>query len=244
MANLYIISTPIGNLADISYRAVEVLKNVDMIACEDTRVTKRLLDHYHIYKPVVSYHQHSKVRRLDYIVDLLKSGKDVALVSDAGTPGISDPGGLLVEEVAKLQSGRVAKLPSGQVSETRKLGNLETDVNIVPIPGSSSVVAALSISGMPADKFTFYGYLPKKKGRRTMLLEIKDSEITSVIFESVHRIKKTLQDMDKTLGKRPIVVCRELTKMFETVYRGNAGDIRDQVKEKGEFVLVIVGRKG
>ncbi|MDA2935612.1 16S rRNA (cytidine(1402)-2'-O)-methyltransferase [Patescibacteria group bacterium AH-259-L05] len=217
---LYIVATPIGNLKDVSFRAIEILKAVDYILCEDTRQTKKLLSHYHITTPTISYHQHSKLKKVNYILDLLRQGKNCALTSDAGTPSISDPGNKLISVAHK------------------KIHGLE----IIPIPGPSALVAALSISGFPADQFIFYGFLPRKKGRQKILARIIKSETTSVIYESPYRIIKTLQEL-RVLGlDRGIVVCRELTKKFETIYRGTISEVIDQINKdtiKGEFVIVI-----
>lgn len=216
---LFVVATPMGNLSDITFRALEALKNADMIACEDTRHTKILLDHYNIQKPTVSYHQHSKVERIDFLVNELQQGKNIALVSDAGTPGISDPGNKLV--LAATKAG----------------------IRAVPIPGPSAVVAALSVSGLPTDSFVFYGFMPHKKGKQTLIKKIAESDMTSVFYESTHRIVKTLEMMGKIIGPaREIVVCRELTKKFETVYRGNVSEVIKQLasdKTLGEFVVTV-----
>ncbi|MFH1318737.1 MAG: 16S rRNA (cytidine(1402)-2'-O)-methyltransferase [Candidatus Omnitrophota bacterium] len=259
MSNLYIVGTPIGNMEDISLRALRILSEVDFILCEDTRVTSKLLTRYRIKTPTISYHQHSKTDKTDYILGLLESGKSLALVSDAGTPGISDPGGKLVQAV------------------TEKFGN---DIKIESVPGPSAVTAALSISGIPTDKFVFLGFLPHKKGRQTFLKKIIDSEFPVVVYESKHRILKFLGELEKTQdewnkevelqnkeqgarnpGRAPrsgagkkqkkkkvnissVVVCRELSKMHETVYRGELKDIAGKIKDskgdqKGEFVVII-----
>lgn len=231
-------------------RALRILGEVDFILCEDTRVTQKLLSHYKIKNPTISYHQHSDIKKIDYILNLLAQGKDLALVSDAGTPGISDPGGKLVQAV------------------TEKFGD---DVKIESVPGPSAITAALSISGIPTDKFIFMGFLPHKKGRQTMLNAIVESEYPVVVYESKHRIIKLLEELksinkkiekenieidaenakmykrEKKEKKRPvtsIVVCRELSKMHETVYRGELNKIIDKIKntneeQKGEFVVII-----
>lgn len=221
MNNLYIIATPIGNLEDITLRALNVLREVDLILCEDTRITKRLLDKYQINKPTLSYHQHSGLQKVNEIINLLKDGKNLALVSDAGTPGISDPGNRLVEEVAK-------QLP---------------DTKIIPIPGPCAAIAALSISGFSTDKFVFLGFPPHKKGRETFFKNLAEEKRTVVFYESPHRILKCLNQLEQYLeSDRQIVVCRELTKMFETIYRGTIFDVQKQLendKIKGEFVVVI-----
>ena len=212
---LYIIATPIGNLKDISQRAIETLKEVDLILCEDTRVTKKLLIRYDIFKPTISYHQHSNLTKNKYILEQLKQEKEIALVSDAGTPTISDPGAKLIEYLIK-------ELP---------------DLKIIPIPGPSALITALSISGFSADKFIFLGFPPIKKKRNKFFKELKDLKQVSDFYESPHRILKTLNELIDL--DRQIVVCRELTKKFETVYRGNINEIIEQVKVKGEFVIVI-----
>jgi 16S rRNA (cytidine1402-2'-O)-methyltransferase len=218
MSVLYIIATPIGNLGDFSLRGLEILRQIDLILCEDTRITKKLLNHYKISKPTISYHQHSKLSKVEYILEQLKKGKNLALVSDAGTPCISDPGAKLISYLSK-------KLP---------------DLKIVPIPGPSALITALSISGLPADKFVFLGFPPIKKKRKQFFKEIADSKYTVVFYESCHRIIKTLKELNPQLE---IVVCRELTKKFETIYRGRAEDVIEQIKTpKGEFV-VVVGKK-
>jgi len=217
---LYIVATPIGNLEDITLRALRILKEVDFVLCEDTRTTKVLLDKYEIKTPTISYFQHSGLAKVNQIIDLLKHDKNLALVSDAGTPGISDPGNKLIEMVLK-------ELP---------------EVKIEPIPGASAVISALSISGLPTDKFVFYGFLPHKKGKETILKEIINNKFTSVFYESTHRIIKTLSKL-KDLGlNKHVVVCRELTKKFETVYRGRISEVLAELEKgvsKGEFVVVI-----
>lgn len=219
IGKLYIIATPIGNLGDITLRALETLRSVDFILCEDTRVTSNLLSHFEIKTPTISYHQHSEDKKVQEIIDLLEQGKNLALVTDAGTPGISDPGNKLIESV--LQS-----------SET---------IEIIPIPGPSAVVTALSISGFPTDKFIFLGFPPNKKGRKTYFENVAKTEYTTVFYESNHRIKKCLAELSIVLDKKKqLCVCRELTKKFETVYRGTIEEILQMnVSEKGEFVVVI-----
>jgi len=222
MNNLYIVATPIGNKEDITLRALRVLKEVDLILCEDTRITKKLLDYYNIKTPTISYHQHSKLSKVEYIIEQLKAGKNLALVSDAGTPAISDPGGKLINLL------------------TYQLTNFK----VIPIPGPSALTAAASISGLPTDEFLFLGFLPHKKGRQTLFKEITSSKRTVIFYESVHRILKTLKELSKfeELKNRQVVVCRELTKMFETVYRGTINEILNQIKPgevKGEFVVII-----
>jgi 16S rRNA (cytidine1402-2'-O)-methyltransferase len=217
MSKLYIIATPIGNLADITIRALRVLEEVDLILCEDTRVTRKLLNHYNLKTPVESYHQHSKLKKVNKIIDLLKQGKNLALVSDSGTPGISDPGNKLIEQIK-------ACLPERQ------------DVEIIPIPGASAITAIASISGFPMNKFVFLGFPPHKKARQKFFKQVADSKYPVVIYESPYRILKTLKELNEA-GKFDIVVGRELTKKFETVYRGDIKDIIKQIKPKGEFVI-------
>jgi len=221
--SLYIVSTPIGNLRDITFRAIEVLKEVDLILCEDTRITKKLLNYYGIKKPTLSYHQHSKLKKVNYIINLLKQGKNLALVSDSGTPGISDPGGKLISEMVKQCN----------------------NVTVIPIPGPSAVTTAASISGMAMDKFLFLGFPPTKRKRKKFFEEVVDSRHPVIFYESPYRIIKTLKELAGNL-KPEIVVCRELTKKFETIYRGKIDEVIKKIekdKTKGEFVVIVGGRK-
>jgi len=234
MAVFYIVSTPIGNLHDISTRAIDSLKSVDLILAEDTRVTKKLLDHYQIKTPTLSYHQHSKLRKVEYIINCLKEGKNLALVSDAGTPGISDPGNNLINVII-TRPGLVVK--------------------IVPIPGPSALTAAASISGFPMDKFVFMGFPPIKKKRKKFFEEVLNSKHPVIFYESPYRIIKTLKELSsfirEILGQigensREVVVCRELTKKFETIYRGKIEEVIKQIEKdiiKGEFVVIVEGKK-
>jgi 16S rRNA (cytidine1402-2'-O)-methyltransferase len=223
---LYIVATPIGNLEDISLRALRILKEVDLILCEDTRVTKKLLNRYQIQKPLLSYHQHSKLQKIDYIISLLKEGKNLALVSDSGTPGISDPGNKLVNEVVKWLSDRV---------------------KIIPIPGPSALTCAASVSGFPMDKFLFLGFLPKKKKRKEILEEIVKSKYPVIFYESPYRILRTLKELKEAMNSEQratnnIVVARELTKKFETIYRGKIDEVIEEIEKntiKGEFVVIL-----
>jgi 16S rRNA (cytidine1402-2'-O)-methyltransferase len=222
MSICYIIATPIGNLEDISLRALRVLKEVDLILCEDTRQTQKLLFHYKITKPTLSYHQHSKLHKINYIIGLLKDGKKIALVSDAGTPGISDPGNLLIEKISE---------------------RFKDEVAIIPIPGACSAVAALSICGYDANKFLFMGYPPIKNKRKKFFEEINSSSHTVVLYESPYRFLKTLAELNQN---SQIVVCRELTKKFESIYRGSVAKILKNWNEdetKGEFVIVVSNKK-
>lgn len=223
MQKFYVIATPIGNLEDITHRAVRILGEVDLVLCEDTRVTKKLLDRYEIKTPTLSYHQHSKISKIDKIVDLIREGKDLALVSDAGTPTISDPGSFLVSEIRK---------------------EFGEDVGIIPVPGASALVSALSVSGLTADQFVFLGFLPHKKGRETLFKEIADMKRTIVFYESPHRIIKTLNSLNEHIGDRKIVIARELTKIYEQVISGTAEELikyfeENSDKVRGEFVVLV-----
>ena len=225
MGILYITATPIGNLEDVSKRALRILTEVDLILCEDTRITKKLLDYYQIKTPTLSYHQHSKIEKIEQVIDLLKKGKKMALVSDAGTPGISDPGNLLIKEAIK------------------KLGD---EFKIVPIPGSSAIAAAVSISGFPMDKFLFFGFPPAKKKRKKFFEEIINSKYPVIFYESPYRIIRTLKELEleaKTYNTElKAMVCRELTKKFETIYRGTIEEVINKIEKdiiKGEFVVIV-----
>jgi len=219
---LYIVSTPIGNLEDITLRALRALREVDLIAAEDTRHTHILLQKYDIKTPLTSFHSYSTDAKLESIVNELKNGKEVALVSDAGTPGISDPAYSLIRRA------------------------IEEGVKIVPIPGASALLAAIVTSGLPMDKFVYLGFLPLKKGRQTLLKSLQNEERTLVIYESPHRLVKTLEHLKEYLGDREIAVCRELTKIFEETLRMNLSSAIEHFtrkKPKGEFVLVVKGAK-
>ena len=224
MANLFIIATPIGNLEDISLRALRILKEVDIILCEDTRVTRKLLSRYDIKASVLSYHQHSQLKKINYIADLLKEGKNLALVSDSGTPGISDPGNKLIDFLVKT----------------------DIDLTIIPIPGCSASVSAASVSGFPMDKFTFLGFPPHKKKRNKFFEELLKIKHPVVFYESPHRIIKTLNEINNKSQEinlnLQVVVCRELTKKFETIYRGTIDEVIKKIKDdkiKGEFTVII-----
>jgi len=235
MTTLYIVSTPIGNLEDITLRALRVLSEVDMVLCEDTRVTKKLLDKYDIKVPTMSYHSHSKLSKVDKIFSMLEEGKNIALVSDAGTPTISDPGVLLVSQVKE----KFSNPPAG-------------GVKIIPIPGPSAVVAALSASGLPASDFLFLGFLPHKKGRETLFKEIAESKRTVVFYESPHRILKTLSSLQDHLdvsrpSDRKVTIARELTKIYEEIVSGTPQELvsyfdKNPDKIKGEFVVMVDGK--
>lgn len=223
MSLLFVVATPIGNLGDISFRAIETLKGVDFILCEDTRTTQKLLNHFEIKTKTISYHQHSKLNKINHILELLKQGKNIALVSDAGTPGISDPGNKLVSEVVE---------------------SLSHQVKIIPIPGASAAITAASVCGFPMDKFLFLGFPPAKRKRNKFFEEIKGSEHSVIIYESPYKIEKTLKELPQD---RQIVVCRELTKIYETIYRGTVLEILERLKKefslkgriKGEFAVII-----
>lgn len=232
MSILYVVGTPIGNLEDLTLRALRIFKEVDYILCEDTRVTRKLLDHYEVKTPTISYHQHSGDLKVDRIIDLLRQGKNLALVTDAGTPGISDPGGKLVSLVRK---------------EFIELEETDSEIKIESVPGPAAITTAISIAGAGLDRFLFLGFLPNKKGRQTMLKEISASDYPVIVYESKHRITKLLEELEKfNENKNPysLVVCRELTKMFESIYEGSAADIlaelmKDPNNLKGEFVVII-----
>ena len=219
---LYVVSTPVGNLEDITQRALKVLAAVDVIAAEDTRHTGRLLAHFGIKTAMVSNHEHNEATRAGELLHRLGEGQDIALVSDAGTPSISDPGYRLVN-LAAAQG-----------------------IKVVPIPGSSALLAALVVSGLPTDRFIFEGFLPRKKGRRTRLEKLAEFDGTVVIFESTLRIVKTLNDIQTIFGARKMALCRELTKLHEEVLRGEITQVLAALEGrslKGECVLVI-GKKG
>lgn len=226
MSKLYIVATPIGNLDDITFRAINTLKEVDFIVCEDTRHTLKLLNHFEIKKTLISYHQHSKLQKIDYLISLLKQEKNLAVVSDAGTPALSDPGGVLVEKVVEA---------------------LGREVEIIPVPGVSALTTLISVAGLPTDKFEFLGFLPHKKGRQTLIKKIGEASQTVIFYESTHRIMKTLTALEDVLGKkRRVVIGRELTKKFETIYRGSINEVTSALagdKVKGEFVVIVEGKK-
>jgi len=219
---LYIVATPIGNLDDFSQRAVEILKTADVIASEDTRIARKLLGKFGIQASLISFFEHNEEKRIPELITQLEAGKTVTLISDAGTPLISDPGYRLVREAAAR------------------------DIRIVPVPGPSAVMAALSVSGLPTDRFTFTGFLPRKSTkRRKELQQLAEFAHTLVIFESPHRLLKTLQDMAEIMGDRPVVVCRELTKKFEEILRGTPAELLKGLSGrtiKGEITLVVAGK--
>lgn len=215
---LFVIGTPIGNLEDITLRAISTLKNVDIILAEDTRNSKKLLNAHNIDTKMMSYHDHSSEKEIKKIVSLLLEGKELALISDAGTPIISDPGYGLIRDC------------------------IRNDIGIVPIPGVSSITAAMSVSGLPSDSFTFVGFLPQKKGRLKKIKELKKLDNTIILFESPFRLEKTLNQLFEHLGDRAVVVGRELTKLYEEVIRGNLSKVImhfSKSKVKGEIVIMI-----
>jgi len=217
---LYLVATPIGNLDDVTYRAIKVLASVDLIAAEDTRKTKILLDHYAISKPMVSYFNYNERQRTPQLIEKLLQGQSIALVSDAGTPGISDPAYHIVHSA------------------------LASSIPIIPIPGPSAFISALIVSGLPTDRFVFEGFLPVKKGRKTKLGILSTEPRTIILYESPHRILKTLGEIQSVFGDRNVVVARELTKKFEEIVRGPISSILPQLTSKptrGEYVLVVEG---
>ena len=218
---LYIVATPIGNLEDMTFRAIRTLKEVNYIFAEDTRVTRKLLNHYEIENTVYRYDEHTKMHQIANIINLLKEGKDIALVTDAGTPCISDPGYELVD--AAHNEG----------------------IRVVPIPGASALTAAASAAGTMR-RFCFEGFLPKKKGRQTLLKALADEERTIVIYESPFRIEKTLRDIEQFMGVKEVVIIREITKIYEEILRGTTTELIEKLAKnpiKGEIVLLIKGRE-
>ena len=219
---LYIVPTPIGNLEDITLRALKVLGGVDVIAAEDTRTTKFLLDHYNIQKPLISFFSHNEQIRVPQIIERLKKGGSVAVVSDAGTPGISDPAHAII------------------------IAAIKDAIPIIPLPGATAFIPALIASGLPTHSFVFEGFLPHKKGRKTRLEKLAAEERTIILYESPHRILKTLEELKEYLDDRPAVIGRELTKKFEEIVRGNLSELLQKFSSqsiKGEFVIVVEGKK-
>jgi 16S rRNA (cytidine1402-2'-O)-methyltransferase len=215
---LYIVSTPIGNLKDITLRAIEVLKQVDFILCEDTRTSGNLLNHFEIKKELISLNAFNEKSKIEHVVNRILSNQSAALISDAGTPLISDPGVRLVSAC------------------------IEKKIEIIPIPGASALLAGLSMSGLPTDAFVFEGFLPQKKGRQTKLKELAEENRTIVLYESMYRIEKLLKELNEYLPERFVVVCREITKKFEETWRGFPRELVESFPEKiskGEFVVVI-----
>ncbi|BCL35324.1 16S rRNA (cytidine(1402)-2'-O)-methyltransferase [Nostoc sp. MS1] len=222
-STLYIVGTPIGNLEDITFRAVRILQNVDLIAAEDTRHTGKLLQHLQVKTPQISYHEHNRTSRIPELLEYLHSGKAIALVSDAGMPGISDPGYELVKAC------------------------VEAGISVVPIPGASAAITALSAAGLPTDRFVFEGFLPTKSQQRREYLEVLDTESRTLIFyESPHRLRETLQDLAEVWGSdRQIVLARELTKLYEEFWRGSIEDAiahYQQREPQGEYTILVAGK--
>lgn len=223
MATLYLVATPIGNLDDFSTRAVKILQSVDQIACEDTRTSGVLFQRYQINKPTFSFHQHNEHHKVAHLVNLLNGGSNIAIVTDAGMPGISDPGFLAAR--AAHQNGHI----------------------VIPIPGPDAITTAVAASGLPCDRFIFEGFLPPKKGRQTRIQTIADSEITSVVYESPHKLIRFLEKLHEFAGdERWVCVARELTKKFEEIDRGQLGDIlprwQEKASVKGEIVVIVSGK--
>jgi 16S rRNA (cytidine1402-2'-O)-methyltransferase len=219
---LYICGTPIGNLGDITLRALKILKEVNLIAAEDTRHTKKLLNHYQINTKITSYYEYNKLKKAPYLVEILKSGQDIALVSDAGMPGISDPGYVLINLA------------------------LKNNIKIIPVPGVSALITALVVSGLPTDKFVFEGFLPRKiKERKRYFKSVENEERTIIFYETPHRLKRALKDMLEVWGDRKIVITRELTKKYEEIIRGNLSKVLTEINTKkeikGEITLVVQG---
>ncbi len=223
MAKIFVIATPIGNLADISFRAVETLKKVEAVFSENPRTTKNLLNHYNIESRLYTYNQHSSNKVVDHIFTFLKNNKDIALVSEAGTPGISDPGSMIISQIRES----------------------DIEVDIVPIPGSSALSALLSVSGLGNDRFLFLGFLPHKKGRQKILNKVIDNEYSIVLYESKHRFIKLLQELiDRGLNDRELIIGRELTKMNESIYTDTVENLlqyfqNNIIEQKGEFTVII-----
>ena len=216
---LYLVATPIGNLEDITLRALKILKEVDLIAAEDTRNTLKLLNHFEISKPLISYHRHNEEIKVDNLIEILKQGQNIAIVSDAGTPGISDPGEVIVKEAIK------------------------NNINVIPIPGACAAINAIIASGLDTKEFTFIGFLPlNKKLRKQKLEEIKKENKTLIIYEAPHKLKNTLEDLKNIVENRKIVLARELTKIHEEFIRGNIDELIAKSEQlKGEMIILIEG---
>lgn len=221
--SLYIVATPIGNLEDITLRALRVLREVGLIAAEDTRHTKKLLNEFGIGTPLTSLYDHNEQKKTPFIISKIEDGIDIAYVSDAGTPGISDPGYILINKA------------------------IEHDITVIPVPGPSAVITALTASGLPMDSFSFWGFLPTRKGKRRHFLEtLQEEKKTMVFYESPQRIHETLHDIEETLGNRRVVIARELTKLYEEILRGTVSELISSVKErtiKGEITLIVAGKE-
>ena len=220
LGSLFIISTPIGNLEDITYRAIKTLDEVDIVLCEDTRVTRRLLNNYNINTKMISYNEYNEIQKIDSISQLLIEGSSIALVSDAGTPCISDPGYRLISSIKNNHPG----------------------INVISIPGPSASISSLSISGLPSDCFCFVGFLPKKKGKQKKIKELINFKGSSIIFESPKRVLKTLNDLFAVLGNRKVFIAREITKIYEETFYTDLQSVsldKISLKEKGEYVIVV-----
>lgn len=220
LGKLYLVATPIGNLEDITFRAIKVLQEADIIAAEDTRHTLKLLNHYEISKPLISYHRHNEDVKTEVLINKLLEGKNIALVTDAGTPGISDPG----EEIVKKA--------------------IENDIEIIPIPGACALINALIASGLNTREFAFYGFLPLNKNNRNKIIEkIKKEDKTVILYEAPHKLIKTLEDIQRNMGNINCVIARELTKIHEEFTRGNINSILEEIKQKeaikGEYILLL-----
>ncbi len=219
---LYIVATPLGNLGDMTYRAVETLRAVDLIACEDTRTSQTLLAHFDIHKPLVSYHNFNEHKITERLIKRLRAGENIALISDAGTPSISDPGFVIVREA------------------------IAQGINIVPIPGASAVITALAVSGLATDAFIFYGFLPQTQGkRRTVIESLAERRETLIFYESPFKIHKLIDLLGEILGNRRVVLCRELTKKFEEIMRDDLEALKGKIAGrtlKGEITIVIEGK--
>jgi len=225
--NFYVVGTPIGNLNDMTFRAVEILKSVDFILTEDTRVSGKLLKHFEIDKKMYSYNSHASEAKSEKIMEELESGKNIALISDAGTPTISDPGVKIISELRE---------------------KFQSEIEIIPIPGATALISAISVSGFPASEFIFYGFLPHKKGRETIFKEINQSKRTSIFYESPHRLMKALDSLEKLCGpERKIFVARELTKLYEEKIWSSVTEVKEFFQEneekiRGEFVICVKGK--
>lgn len=221
VGKLYLVATPIGNLEDITFRALRILKEVDIIAAEDTRVTLKLLNHYEIKKPLISNHRHNEDKNEDFLISKLKEGKNIAIVSDAGTPGISDPGEVIVKKAIK------------------------ENIEVISIPGACAAISGLICSGLDTNEFVFYGFLPlNKKNRKEKLEELKNENKTAILYEAPHKIKETLKDLKQIIGERKVTIARELTKIHEEFIRGEINEIIEKTENiKGEMILFIEGAK-
>ncbi|MDR9388605.1 MAG: 16S rRNA (cytidine(1402)-2'-O)-methyltransferase [Balneolaceae bacterium] len=223
-STLYLVATPIGNLGDISARAIEILRSVTAVGCEDTRTSKRLMEAHGISTPLFSMHQHNEHRRVEGVLERLLRGESIAVITDAGTPGISDPGFLLARAVHQRRV-------------------MDRSLRVRAIPGADALTTALVSSGLPSEQFHFEGFLPHKKGRATRLSQLADRDVTTVVYESPHRIERLVKELHEVAGpSRWLCVCRELTKQFEEQLRGRVEDVQDMLQEtkiKGEFVVVV-----